>query len=82
MREVPGPERVVYRDGKEPPNVVEKEVVRFVDQIFLIPRWGIRAPVHVNSLLQGKSGSRKTQSKNKGAAQVAPNVRPLKRKAS
>ncbi|HEX5865633.1 MAG TPA: hypothetical protein VF014_15505, partial [Casimicrobiaceae bacterium] len=41
--EVAGPERVVYRDGKEQV-VVEKEVVRFIDQIVLIPRWGIRVP--------------------------------------
>ena len=60
--EVPGPERVIYRDGKEPPTVVEKDdqrrswrlrrfdprfeftriVVRYIDQIVLIPRSGIR----------------------------------------
>ena len=50
VRELPRPERVVYRDGKEPPTVVEKEVVRLVDQIFLIPRWG-KSAVHINSLL-------------------------------
>ena len=42
--EVPGPERVVYRDGKEPAAVVEKEVTRFIDQIVLTPRWGLRLP--------------------------------------
>jgi hypothetical protein len=51
VREMPGPERVVYRDGKEP-IVVEKEVVRWIDQIVLIPRWGIRFPVHLNSLIR------------------------------
>jgi hypothetical protein len=51
VREVPGPERVIYRDGKEP-IVVEKEVVRWIDQIVLIPRWGIRFPIHLNSLLR------------------------------
>ena len=40
VRELPGPERVVYRDGKEPPTVVEKEVVRLVDQIFFDPALG------------------------------------------
>jgi hypothetical protein len=54
VREVPGPERVVYRDGKEPPTVIEKlvEVVRYIDQIVLIPRFGIKAPIHINSLLR------------------------------
>jgi hypothetical protein len=54
VREVPGPERVEYRDGKEPPTVVEKlvEVVRYIEQIVLIPRFGIRAPVHVDSLIR------------------------------
>jgi hypothetical protein len=46
--EIPGPERMIYRDGKEPPVVVEKEVVRWIDRIILIPRWGIRIPFHVN----------------------------------
>ena len=45
--EVPGPERVIYRDGKEPPTVVEKEVVRYIDQIVLIPRSGIRELISV-----------------------------------
>jgi hypothetical protein len=49
--EVPGPETVIYRDGKEPPLVVEKEVVRWIDRIILIPRWGIRMPFHVNSII-------------------------------
>lgn len=44
VREVPGPEVVRYRDGREPPIVVEKKVLRFVDRIVLIPRWGIRSP--------------------------------------
>jgi hypothetical protein len=52
VREVPGKERVVYRDGKEQ-IVVEKEVVRWIDRIILIPRWGIRFPVYVNSLIRG-----------------------------
>jgi hypothetical protein len=54
VREVLGPERVVYRDGKEPPTVIEKlvEVVRYIDQIVLIPRFGIKAPIHINSLLR------------------------------
>jgi hypothetical protein len=54
VREVIGPERLIYRDGKEPPTVVEKlvQVVRYIDQIVLIPRWGIKAPTHINSLIR------------------------------
>ena len=48
--EVPGPERVIYRDGKEPV-IVEKEVTRWIDRIVLIPRWGIRTPFHVNPIV-------------------------------
>jgi hypothetical protein len=48
---VPGPERIIY-EGKEPPVVVEKEVVRWVDQIVLIPRCGIRNLILVNSLIR------------------------------
>jgi hypothetical protein len=50
--EVPGPERVTYRDGKEPPIVVEKLVDRFIDHIVLIPRWGIWNPTYINSLIR------------------------------
>jgi hypothetical protein len=57
VREVPGPERVTYRDGKEPPIVVEKIVDRLIDHIVLIPRWGIWNPTYINSLI--RSGKRK-----------------------
>jgi len=50
-RDVPV-EKIVYRDGKEPPTVVEKEVVRWVDRIVLIPRWGVKYPIHANSLVR------------------------------
>jgi hypothetical protein len=51
--EVPGPERIVYRDGKEPAIIVEKEKIvdRPVEHIVLVPRFGIGWPVHINSLL-------------------------------
>jgi hypothetical protein len=54
-REVPV-EKIIYRDGKEPPKIVEieKEVVKWIDRIVLIPRWGIGTPVHVNSLIRDK----------------------------
>jgi hypothetical protein len=45
-------EKIIYRDGKEPPVIVEKEVVKWIDRIVLIPRWGIKFPVHVNSLIR------------------------------
>jgi hypothetical protein len=50
--EMLGPERIIYRDGKEPSTIVEKEVPRFIDRIVLIPRFGIRFPIHINSLIQ------------------------------
>jgi hypothetical protein len=52
VRETPGPERVVYREGAPPPIVLEKEVSRFVDRIVLIPRFGIRFPVYLNRLFE------------------------------
>jgi hypothetical protein len=57
VREIEGPARVVFRDGKEPPTIVEKEVVRWVDQIVLIPRSGITMPVHINSLIRRAFGA-------------------------
>jgi hypothetical protein len=54
--EVPGPERVEYRDGKEPSIVIEKEVVRWIDRIVLIPRWGIRMPTYINALIERSVG--------------------------
>jgi hypothetical protein len=71
--EVPGPERVIHRDGKEPPIVIEKPVDRYVDQIVLIPRWGIRSPIHVNSLVT--RGERSLDE----AAESGSNVTPLKK---
>jgi hypothetical protein len=74
--EVAGPERVIYRDGKEPPVVVEKEVVRLIDQIVLIPRWGIRSPFHVNSVITKSSRA----FPHEDAQDVVPsNVMPLKK---
>jgi hypothetical protein len=56
VREVPGPERVIYRDGKEPPVIVKTPVDRLIDHIVLIPRWGIWNPTYINSLI--RSGKR------------------------
>jgi hypothetical protein len=77
--EVAGPERMVYRDGKEPPVVIEKEVVRWIDQIILIPCRGIRMPFHINSIIRkGDRGSRASQ--HEGAInEVASNVMALKK---
>ena len=71
--EVLGPERVVYRDGKEPPIVVKEEVIRWVDQIVLIPRWGINNPTHVNSLI------RRSERSSGDPADHTSNVTPLKK---
>jgi hypothetical protein len=77
--EVAGPERVIYRDGKEPPTVVEKEVVRWIDRIILIPRWGIRAPFHVNPIVgKGDQTSGSTLHDSAESA-VASNVMTLKK---
>lgn len=79
--EVPGPERVVYRDGKEPAAVVEKEVTRFIDQIVLIPRWGIKAPIHVNGLLSRRSDPSRGEYPKSHSADVT-NVTALSKKMS
>lgn len=55
VRELPGPEREVFREGPPPPIVIEKEVTRFVDRIVLIPRFGIRVPFYVNRLIRGEA---------------------------
>jgi hypothetical protein len=79
--EVMGPERVIYRDGKEPPTVVEKEVVRFIDQIVLIPRWGIKNPIHINAHLFRRNGrNRGDHPKGGASADALSNVMPLGRK--
>jgi hypothetical protein len=76
---VAGPERVIYRDGKEPPAVVEKEVIRWIDRIVLIPRWGIRTPFHVNSII-GKGDQSSRAVPNEGADDaVVSNVMPIKK---
>ena len=81
VREVPGPERVVYRDGKEPAEVVEKEVVRFIDRIVLIPRFGIRFPTYINSLIRrGEQSSSAHASRDR--LDETSNVMPLGRKVN
>jgi hypothetical protein len=77
--EVLGPERVVYRDGKEPATVVEKQVTRFIDQIVLIPRWGIKAPIHVNRLLSWRNRSNSGEYLRDHSTDVA-NVTSLSKK--
>jgi hypothetical protein len=82
VRVVPGPERVVYRDGKEPPVVVEKEVPRFVDRIVLIPRWGVRSPTYINSFIpRGERGVQPATTDSE-ACEAGTNVTPLTRKAN
>jgi hypothetical protein len=76
---VPGPERVIYRDGKEVPVVIEKEVIRHVDQIVLIPRWGIRFPLHINSLIRRNEGRPDAESQTGYADEATSNVTLLKK---
>jgi hypothetical protein len=46
-------EKIIYRDGKEPPITVEVEKVKWIEKIVLIPRWGwLRYPIHINGLIQ------------------------------
>ena len=47
VKEIP-----IYKEGPPPPTIIEKEVVKWIDRIVLIPRWGVRYPVHVNSLIK------------------------------
>jgi hypothetical protein len=79
VREVPGPERVTYRDGKEPPIVVEKIVDRIIDHIVLIPRWGIWNPTYINSLI--RSGKRNVADHDDPADSTS-NVTQLKMKVN
>jgi hypothetical protein len=81
VREIPGPERVTYRAGKEPPIVVEKEVPRFIDRIVLIPRWGIRAPTYINSLVRRNEPVRGVSTRTNDLADVPANVTAIGRKA-
>jgi hypothetical protein len=77
--EVSGPERVIYRDGKEPPIVVEKLVDRWIDHIVLIPRWGIWNPTYINSLI--RSGKRNVADHD-DPTESTSNVTQLKKKAT
>jgi hypothetical protein len=81
VREVPGPERVIYRDGKEPAVTVEKEVPRFIDRIVLIPRFGIRLPVYVNGLFR-RGVQRPSSFAAQGTSEAPSNVQPLQMKVS
>jgi hypothetical protein len=50
IREIPvfkDGKELVFRDGKE---IVIKEVIRYVDRIVLIPRWGGGLASYINSL--------------------------------
>jgi hypothetical protein len=75
-----GPERIIYRDGKEPATVVEKEVTRFIDQIVLIPRWGIKAPILINALLSRLNGRERSGDPTGESADGMSNVTSLGKK--
>jgi hypothetical protein len=78
--QVVGRERVVYRDGKEPASIIEKEVPRFIDQIVLIPRWGIKAPIHVNALFSRPNGRERSDQPTGESTDGMSNVTPLGKK--
>jgi hypothetical protein len=73
---VPGPVRVEYRDGKEPPVVIKEEVTRWIDRIALIPRWGIRVPTYINALFERSVGP---HSKAHDGGDATSNVMQLKK---
>jgi hypothetical protein len=79
--EVPGPERVVYRDGKE---IVEKEVPHYIDRdhIVLIPRWGIWVPTYINSLIRSVKRSVGGDPRVDDPADGTSNVMQLKKKVN
>jgi hypothetical protein len=79
--EVLGEPRVEYRDGKEPPIVIEKPVDRFIDHIVLIPRWGIWVPTYINSLIRPLE-RRLGISKGDDPTDNASNVMQLKKKVN
>jgi hypothetical protein len=76
--EVVGPERVIYRDGKE---LVEKEVPHYIerDHIVLIPRWGIGTPTYINSLIRPFDRRLDDHSKLDELADATSNVTSLKK---
>jgi hypothetical protein len=76
--EVVGPERVIYRDGKE---LVEKEVPHYIerDHIVLIPRWGIGTPTYINSLIRLFDRRLDDHSKLDELADATSNVTSLKK---
>ena len=63
------------------PIVIEKEVPRVVDRIVLIPRWGIRSPTYVNSLIRQADRGIPHQPDNDHAVDVTSNVTLLSKKA-
>jgi hypothetical protein len=73
-------ERPVYLGGKEPPTIVEKEVPRYIDQIFLIPRWGIKTPLHINAFLSGRNGRNHGDDAQGHSSDGISNVTPLGKK--
>ena len=79
--EMMGPERVIYRDGKEPPTVVEKEVIRFIDRIVLIPRGGIKVPTYINALFSRPNGREGAYHPGGESVDEMSNVTPLGKKA-
>src|SRR5262249_38393486 len=80
VRKVPGPERVIYRVGKEPSTIIEQEVVRLIDLNGLIPRFGIKVPILIKSLFRRSEQTRDSHFDSKDGTDATSNVTPLKQK--
>jgi hypothetical protein len=80
--EMPGPVQVEYRDGREPPIVIEKPVDRFIDHIVLIPRWGIWSPTYINSLIRSAKRNLVGDPQVDDGADSTSNVTQLKKKVN
>jgi hypothetical protein len=81
--QVIGPERVIYKEGKEPATIVEvvKEVIRYIDHIVLIPRWWVKAPIYINSLLSRRNDRNREEYPNVPTDDMS-NVTVLGKKAN
>jgi hypothetical protein len=54
--------------------------VRFIDQIVLIPRWGIRNPIHINALFRRNGRNRGDYPQDEDSGDVMSNVTLLGKK--
>ena len=58
-------------------------MVHFIDQIVLIPGWGIKSPIHINALLRRSNGRNRSEyAEAEDSNEALSNVTPLGRKVS